>query len=510
LVVKPVTALSHIGRQDSSGMHVANRKPPPPRRSGEHPFDTRLAGANLFGWVSPLSELLQRQFPILLVAGLLGSALQLLLPQIAVSSPVFEARLWPRLVDAFVALTLTSGLFAGVYAVLASSEGRPYGLGATQPGGSIFLKATGLALVWTGVGIAIALALGILAYAVFKSLGGGFNGGGIASLLLLGTIGLIGLVIVLLAFAPFWVGLGIRYSLSFARIVRTEEGPVVAFRLAWQRVSTETWRYFWPSYAVMLVFIGASMLLAMASRMVGDSQVLAWILSVLGFSLSLALAFIVERVYDTSLGCEPGVEAGTIEPKDATPSTNSGGGGVGGAVAADSPKRAVSARSAASTDSPGPQVTPSGFAALLEQHAYPERELVGLLARCADLDASLVAARPQLLSLAQGPRLTEAVILVEAALKSDARFFAPTPDLVTPLSKRVASGGRPDLALKILQPFVRENRDHKLHLSAALFAALLLAEHLKKPDVAKQFLRQLKQLYPDEQFIDQQLKRLAP
>ena len=158
-----------------------------------------------------------------------------------------------------------------------------------------------------------------------------------------------------------------------------------------------------------------------------------------------------------------------------------------------------------------PEATTKGqFAAMLEQHAYPERELAGLLARCADLGASLVAARPQLLSLAQGPRLAEAVILVEAALKSDARFFAPTPDLVTPLSKRVASGGRPELALRILQPFVRENRDHKLHLPAGLFAALLLAEQLKKPEVAKKFLLQLKQIYPDEQFIDQQLRRLAP
>ena len=490
-VVNPVTPLSHIGRQDSSGMAVAKRKSPPPRRSGEHPFDARLAGANLFGWFGPLLELLQRQFLILLVAGLLGSALQLLLPKIAVSSPLFEARLWPRLVDALVALALTSGLFAGAYSVLASSEGRPYGLGATQSGGRIFLKATGLALVWAGVAVAITVALGVLAYVVFRSLGGGFAGGGIASLLLLGTIGLIGLVVVLFAFAPFWVGLSIRYSLSFARIIRTEEGPVVAFRLAWQRVSTETWRYFWPSYVVMLVFIGASVLLALMSRMVGSSEVLSWLLSVLGFGLSLAFAFIVERVYDTSLGCEPGIEAGTIEPKDPAPAP-------------------MPAGTAATTNSPGAQLTPSQFAAMLEQHAYPERELAGLLARCADLGASLVAARPQLLSLAQGPRLAEAVILVEAALKSDARFFAPTPDLVTPLSKRVASGGRPELALRILQPFVRENRDHKLHLPAGLFAALLLAEQLKKPEVAKKFLLQLKQIYPDEQFIDQQLRRLAP
>ena len=386
----------------------------------------------------------------------------------------------------------------------------PYGLGATQPGDRIFLKATGLALVWAGVVIAIAIALGILAYAIFRSLGGGFNGGGLASLMLLGTIGLIGMLIFLLAFAPFWVGLSIRYSLSFARIVRTEEGPVEAFRLAWQRVSAESWRYFWPSYVVMLVFIGASVLLALMSRLVGDSEVLSWLLSVLGFGLSIAFAFILERVYDTSLGCEPGVEAGTIDPKDSDPSTMSPSGAVGVGIAAASSKGVGSASAVALTNSPGSQVTPSQFAALLEQRAYTERDLAGLMARCADLGASLVVARPQFLSLAQGPRFAEAVILMEAALKGDSRFFAPTPDLVTPLSKRLASGGRPELALKILQPFVRENRDHKLHLSAALFAALLLVEHLKKPDVAKQFLRQLKQLYPDEKFIDQQLKRLAP
>jgi hypothetical protein len=132
----------------------------------------------------------------------------------------------------------------------------------------------------------------------------------------------------------------------------------------------------------------------------------------------------------------------------------------------------------------------------------------GLLGRCTDKLAGLVALRPELLKLAQGPRVAEVTILLESALTADPRFYASDPDAVTPLAKRIATAGRPDLAVKLLQPYVREQRTHKSHLTGALFAAHLVAHQLKKPDAARQFLLQLQKMYPAEPMIEQQLKRL--
>ena len=81
-------------------------------------------------------------------------------------------------------------------------------------------------------------------------------------------------------------------------------------------------------------------------------------------------------------------------------------------------------------------------------------------------------------------------------------------DIIMPLAKRLAAGARSDLAVRLLQPFVREQQQHKLHLTAALYAAHLVAQTLNKPTVARQFLANLKRLYPHEPLIDQQLKRL--
>jgi hypothetical protein len=481
-------------------------------RSGQHPFDSSLAEANLFGWFGPVIELFQRQFVMLLMGGLAALALQLVLPYLAISSPLFETRTWPRLVDWFVSLALTSGLFAGAYALLAHNEGRSHGLGATESGGRIVAKATGLALIWAGVGLGIVIVIGLIGYAVVKAFSGGIGGStGLAALMLLGTMVMVGAAVVILLFAPFWVGLGIRYSLSFARIVRTEEGPLTAFRLAWQRVSSETWRYFWPSYVIVLVLLAVAFLLAFQKVLIGESKWLSHLAAVIGFGFSLAFAFVIERTYDTALGLEADVDPTSNDEPEPAP-TAPVGSGAGVAITGSrsaTTSTATAASSAQSAIAQGPPVAANQFAILIDQHTYSARELRGLLARCTDLRAGLIAARPQLLPMAQGARLAEAVILIEAALASDARFFAPVPDIVPPLAKRVASGGRADLAVKMLQPFVKEHRSHKLHLTAALFAAHLVAQNLKKPDAAKQFLLQLKQLYPQEPLIDQQLKRLT-
>jgi hypothetical protein len=482
-----------------------------------HPFDARVAEANLFGWVRPVWELLQRHAPILAAAGLVSLAVQWLLPFVAVSSPLFETRVWPRVVDFLVALAVNSGVFASAYAVLAQREGRPYRLGAIEPWGGMFVRAFGLAVLWTLTGVAIALAFGLAGVVIVKAFGGEqLIGAGIAGFALLGLAVVIGAALVLILFAPLWAGLAIRYSLSFVRIVRTNEGPVTAFRLAWQRVSEETWRYFWPAYVLVAATVSWA-LLTYKLPAIDPGGWVSRVLAVIAFAVGIAFAFVIERVYDTSLGFDPDapLAVATLAPRSpASPAPTARTATATNRPATSQPLAQAGAPSATNRQDSGaspvsPPVPPAEFAALIAQHNYSPRELRGLLGRCSDKPASFAAIRAQILPLAQGPRIATAVILVEEALTADPRFFADEPDVVTPLAKRIASGGRPDLAVKLLQPFVREQRQHKLHLTASLFAAHLVAQNLKKPDAAKQFLLQLKQMYPQEPLIDQQLKRLA-
>jgi hypothetical protein len=95
--------------------------------------------------------------------------------------------------------------------------------------------------------------------------------------------------------------------------------------------------------------------------------------------------------------------------------------------------------------------------------------------------------------------------LVESGLAADPRFFMSYPDSTTGLAKKLAQT-RPDLALRLLQPYLREQRGHRFHLTGALLVAnILLRDPRRLADAAK-FLAQVKTLYPDEPMVDQLVK----
>jgi hypothetical protein len=502
-----------------------------------HPFDEHLASRNLLGWGRPLFELIKRHALLLFGVLIAYALIQWALPHLRFSSPLFESRLWPRIVDWLVAVAISSAAFAFAFALLARSEGARYGLTAIEPWPSIAGRAFGLGLLWSVVSALIVLAFLLAGYVVFRAFGSAGSAGGgnaLAFFLLLGaTFVFVGAAAVVLL-APLWVGLALRYYLSFVRIVRTNEGPITAFRLAWQRVSDEAWRHFWPAYALVAIFVALSVAAYFAPQSPALTIVsLACVL--LMFAAAVALGFIVERVYDPSLGLEPGIEYAqaqdAVDSPPSAPTSQTPGRSAAPAAAAraaasstTSSARAPTATSATaatanatgiapsasdpSASSLGPPLSPTEFAALAAKHTYSPREMRGLLGRCTDKLAGLVALRPELLKLAQGPRVSEVAMLLEAALTADPRFYVADPDDVTPLAKRIATVGRPDLAVKLLQPYVREQREHKSHLTGALFAAHLVAHQLKKPAAARQFLLQLQKLYPAEAMIEQQLKRL--
>jgi hypothetical protein len=483
----------------------------------------------LFAWFGPAFEILRRHWRVLALAGGASIALAWLLSFARVSRPAFETRWWAQALDVAIELVTTSWLFAASYALLAQREGVPHGLGYIESWGSILKRAAALAALWLVVGmllviVAAGIAVGLSALAVDTNAPAG---SALERFALLGATLLFLMLGALLIFAPFWVGLWIRYALSYARIVRSEEGAWTAFRTAWITVSAQRERHLVSSYAVVVALL---VLFAAFGWFIGTFDTKGWLAltaRIPMFATLLAFAFVIERTYDPSLGWEPDFVANaapTADDADDSPGESNEREQTSrdtsaaprpqasSALAARERPAASSATAPANPTAPvaaalGAPLDPAQLAAMVSKHNYSVRELRGLLGRCTDKRAALEALRPQLLRLAQGPRVAEAVILVEAALTLDVRFFAAEPDVVTPLAKRVATGGRADLAVKLLQPFVREHRGHKLHLSASLYAAHLVGQNLKKPAAARQFLEQLKAVYPTEPLIDQQLKR---
>ncbi len=485
--------------------------------AAEHPLDSSLATANLFAWGRPTLEIMRRHWLMLLGVGTASFFVSWILGFARVSRPVFDPHWWAPALDAAVAMIATSWLFAGSYTLLAAREGIGHRLGHVEPWPSILGRAAGLAVLWLAVSVAIVIAGALVAIAI----AGLFGNVGTAALNPIAWFALIGASLIffmagaLILFAPFWIGLWIRYALSHARVARSKEGPWTAFRAAWQRVSAGSQRHFWPAYAVVIGLLVVTISVVWLLSWIDPS---GWALRLAGiptFAACVALTFVIERAYDPMLGSEPDCVVERSSPPHTSPPgmtrtlASSRTAATTPIAAPLTPASAPTPTGPAMTASSGAPVPADQLATLVLQHTYSVREMRGLLGRCQDKRTGLEALRPHLLKLAQGPRVAEAVILVEAALTLDARFFADEPEIVTPLAKRVAAGGRADLAVKLLQPFVREQRGHKLHLSASLYAAHLVGQNLRKPEAARQFLLQLQGMYPNEPLIEQQLKRLG-
>jgi hypothetical protein len=101
---------------------------------------------------------------------------------------------------------------------------------------------------------------------------------------------------------------------------------------------------------------------------------------------------------------------------------------------------------------------------------------------------------------------SELADLVERGLTADARFFADHPESTVALAKRMVQAQRPDLALRILQPYVKDHQGHRLHLTGALLAAELLARDANQLPAAARFLARVKVLYPDEPMVDRLIR----
>lgn len=438
-----------------------------------HPLDTQLAEANVFGWFGPMFQILGRHWLVALAAGVVSVIVQWLIAQLpwplSLNPSAWAMRAFHAAVITAAAMIVT----VMAYRLIAHREGLRYRIGEVNAAGDAVLRAVQVAVAWIAFGLLIQLAL----YLLVKLLIALFSAVGPQSANMLMAIVVVtyyGWPLIICLLAPIWFMLGVSNALSQAHAARSLEGPISVVLNSLRLVFSQKWRAFWPAFAfgaavslllyleLKFKFIPASMFTPAAIN----------IFIVLSVALSLAMMFVIERVYAPDLGVEVADE---VAPELIAPPVP--------AAAATAAPAAPVAPAAPAAPAPHPVHTTS---------VAPES--VGPAA------AELIENELRM------NRATGLAEMAERGLAADPKFFAAHADSTIALAKRLVQGQRPDLALRILQPFVKEQRNHRLHLTGSLLAAELLARDEAQLQSAARFLAQLKTYYPDEPMVDRLIR----
>lgn len=413
----------------------------------EHELDAELADANMFAWYVPTFALAFKHWPISLAVGLAALGLDWALARLP--WPYFGGPWWVQLSRAYLDALTYLVLVAAAYRFLAEREG----VGTVNEWGETLFRAAAIATIWVVGGALVfggfTLATMAVGIAVVPDDAQAFL-----------ALGAFVLVVLLVAFLlmPIWFSLGVASALSSVHAVRSLEGPFGAIGASLRLAFGQKWRVFWPSYLLAILVIA----LFVAAFFMRGPFVLrgVWLVDVATFlstALGVTMTFVIERAYAPHLAA---TDAGALD---------------------------AAARPA---DGPSP---PRGRGAPVPVAALPEapRAVADLLA--ADV---------------QGHRFGRVVETVEHGLKADARFFLPHADHTLSVAKRLSAAQRADLALRLVQPYLKEHRGHRQHLTVALFVANLLREQNRLQDAAK-FLTQVKVMYSHEPMVDQLIKITA-
>jgi len=440
-----------------------------------HELDARLAHKTLFGWFRPTFEVAVRQWQVTLGTGVALLVTQMLLDR---APWPYGDSWWPIVLHTLVESLALSLVFVAGYRLLAERESRGTALEVNSWERTLTCAAQ-VSLTWTVFGLVIAGAL-ILAGIVITFLAPSLSlrsGGAVIVLL---TFGSLVLTIVMFLLAPIWASLGVANALSTVHAVRSLDNGLGSVLSSLRIAFDQKWRVFWPSYALSLLLIVAYALswfsVYIAVAILGP--ILRYLPIVL-WALAVALTFVIERAYAPDLG--NAVLGDGPEPAPATP--------ISAAPAASAP-----ATSGASTRPPDPVAAPAATA----QATTAAPAATAQAATAADAAALL----EQDLRTNRADRL---VALVETGLAADPRFFASHPDPTTGLAKKIAQT-RPDLALRVLQPYLKEQRGHRFHLTGALLVANILLRDGRRLADAARFLAQVKTMYPEEAMVDQLIK----
>lgn len=433
-----------------------------------HPLDARLADRNMFSWFGPMFELFGTHWLVSLAAGVASVLVRYLIDLLPWPPYLASASWWIKALYGFIQAMALTVVGVVAYRAIAHREGLRYRLGETNSPGTCVLRAVQITIVWFVLALLVELALVIL----FKLLTALFSGSNPsqATVVVLIVMTLYGVPILIFLLAPIWAALGVSSALSQAHAARSFEGSIAAVLTSLRLVFSQKWRVAVPAYcfgavAALIIYLEIKYDFLPAA-LLGPWAIN--FLTIVSFALSLNMTFVIERVYSPDLGIEPG-----DEPPPAS-------------EAAPAAAPAPNAQAAPTADASTPAIAAPAAPAPSTAHGPAIAELVENELRI--------------------NKTTELVDLTERGLAADPKFFAAHSESIVALAKRMVQAQRPDLALRVLQPYVKEQRQHRLHLTGSLLAAELLSRDPAQLPAAARFLAQLKTYYPDEAMVDRMIR----
>src|SRR5258705_5598959 len=270
-----------------------------------HPLDSQLAEANVFAWLGPMFQILGRHWLLALAGGVAPVTVEWLIAKLP-WPPYMSLASWGM--RAFhAAVTTAAAMIVAVmaYRLIAHREGLRYRIGEVNAAGDAALRAAQVAIAWIVFGLLIQLAL----YLLVKMLVALFSSVGPQSANMLMAIVVVtyyGWPLIICLLAPIWFMLGVSNALSQAHAARSLQGPISVVLNSLRLVFGQKWRGFWPAFSLgapvsCLIYLELKFNFIPAALVTPTSVNLLIVLSV---AMSLAMMFVIERIYAPDLGVE--------------------------------------------------------------------------------------------------------------------------------------------------------------------------------------------------------------
>ena len=416
--------------------------------SSRHELDDKLAGATMFAWYGPMFRLAFKHWALLLILGFAAFGLDWFLA--LVPWPYHGPRWLVQVLSGYVEFLAYSGLVIIAYRFLVEREN----VGIVNDWPAMLIRAVQIQTIWFAATCAIVFAI-VLLSSLFDVLGRPDN---LYAMMQRGRLSLV-LKIGMFLLMPVWFSLMVATALSDVYSVRRPETAFVVVRTSLRLAFDQKWRVFWPSYVLfVLALVVYAGVVALEYRVPSFIRQLFMAITPFAITaLAVPMTFVIERAYAshlTMLNAESDA-AVPLQP------------------------------------SPGIPPTPR-----VRKQPTPAVPLPSAPNEIGDrLAEDLRSNRMQLF-----------IETVEHGLAADAAFFVAHPDESLAVAKRLAAVQRPDLALRIAQPYLKSHRVHRQHLTMALYVANLLLRDLGRKADAARFLGQVRALYPNEPMVDQLIK----
>jgi hypothetical protein len=465
------------------------------QRSGVHPFDASLDQQWLLAWIVPSLQVLKRNVLVMAPVALGFGVYAWLLPKLLLTG--IDSGSFSRIFDSLQVTTVVAAFMGVGYALLARSEGAPWGLGQLPPTAGIAQRLAVITLFW------------LIASALFGWLLQGVLGGLVKSpsfiefgMWLFGKLGWWSIPFVLWLFSPIGFWLATVSALTQIRAVRGEEPVNEIVVDSFRRVFADPLRIAVPAYiltaaAIFVLYVFAELILeGLVGALVRLGSGAMIVFAAIGMALALPFWFVIERVYAPELGLEDDVEIGLDDAGETLPEP------VVERVSLPEQLRRLLAEQGAPTATRqvadwvrARKGSPAELQALMQQLGQPE-----LLAR--ELSPLVVEWSPS-------SKPGELPWLVEQGMSLSPAFMMDAPGHVLALSKKLTMSERADLASRLLMSMLKQHRGHADHLPAGLQLARLLATHSNNVDGARKLLAQLARIYPEAAEVGQMLKQFG-